>query len=73
MGKLGEMLRLGCLGKEWRVDAGIVEAVGLLTISRNTAPRDEIKCNKPVLGEIRSANILNICDVKTRIGNGPTI
>lgn len=67
------MSRWGCPGKEWRVDAGTVEAVVLLTISRNTAPRDEIKWVKPVLGEIGSANILNICVVKTLLGNGPTI
>ena len=51
----------------------MVEAVALLTIIRNTAPRDEIKWVRPVLGEIGSANILNICVVKTLLGNGPTI
>lgn len=50
-----------------------MEAVALLTISRNTAPKNEIKWVKPVLGEIGSASILNICDVKTLIGNGPTV
>ena len=51
----------------------MAEAVALLTISRNTAPRGEVKWVRPVLGEIGSADILNICVVKTLLGNGPTI